>query len=98
MPIVVHPQSREYIHVPITADVALGTQPVQVAVLPTADQEIAEADWWTAEWTPTGARVLIGPGSLHVLPVGAHWVHVRVDDGTERVVLFAGRLPIGYAA
>lgn len=87
--------SVEYLKVPITApaDVTLGTQTVEMAVLSPETRPI-EDDWNTAEWADsTTARLLLGPGALP-LAAGTYKVWLRLTDTPEVPVLTAGTITV----
>lgn len=84
--------SREYIHVPVTGG-SLST-PVELAVIPSTQEEPASGDWRTAVWDGTTAKLLIGPGGTLTLADGIYRVWVRVTATPEIPVLRSGLLEI----
>lgn len=82
--------SVEYLNVPVTSDVTLDAQPVELAVV---QGQPAEDDWQTAAWqgsagTTRTARLepFIPPGT------GTYSVFVRITDSPEVPVFRAGRI------
>lgn len=84
--------SKEYLKGAVTASVALDTQAVEVAFLPTSQAAPDGAtSWIAAAWdgvagTTRSWRLLIGPGTAAALSPGQHAVWVRVTDVTEQPV------------
>lgn len=81
--------SLEYLHVAVTADVALAALPVEIA-LTTSSGAPAEDDWHAAEWADGVARILVGPGEVELEPRTLYTAWVRVTSSPERPVLEAG--------
>lgn len=87
--------SRQYVKVPITAEVSgssydpTGDQ-VDLAFV-TVGAQPGDSDWVTGSWEIIAAipyaRVLIGPGGQKVLGGGFYDVYVRVTDDPERPVI-----------
>lgn len=81
--------STEYLHGPVTANVTLDTQVVEVAfVTPSSAVPDSSTAWVTAEWegdpgTTRTWRVLIGPATTSPLAAGSYAVWVRVHDAPE---------------
>lgn len=81
--------STEYLHGPVTANVALDTQVVEVAfITPSSATPNDTTSWVTATWEGGAAttrtwRVLIGPGTPAPLAVGSYGVWVRITDTPE---------------
>ena len=88
--------SLEYLPIQIGADVPLGTQPVEVAILADEDAEPGESDWKPAEWASDDKTVLIliGPGGEIELSRGRWYVYVRIDAPPEKPVIYAGPLTV----
>lgn len=90
--------SKEYLHVEVTSDVSLDTQPVEFAFL-TAGSPDGATVWTAAEWEGTAgttrtARLLIGPSASVELTAGSYAVWVRITDTTEAPVRNAGSITI----
>ncbi|MFC9268939.1 hypothetical protein ACFTXJ_14350 [Streptomyces zhihengii] len=88
--------STEYLHVAVTAPVGtdLTGTPVRIAVIG-HDGNPTSAEWKTAEWVGTHARLLIGPDSGLVLTRGTYLVWIAVDPpGAEHIVRRSGTLNI----
>jgi hypothetical protein len=83
--------SVEYLHVPITG--ATSGMPVEIAIVARAAQPV-DADWKTAMWDGSDAKVLIGPGTPLALTLAVYSVWVHIDAGTEQPVLRAGFVQI----
>lgn len=98
MAISISVESREYIHVSVTADVTLDTQTVEFAfTLATTIDDTATwipAEWEGAAGTTRTARLLIGSGSANALSVGNYTVWVRITDLTEAPVRSAGTVKV----
>lgn len=81
--------STEYLHGPVTANVTLDAQVVEVAfVTPSSAVPDASTSWITAAWEGSPGltrtwRVLIGPSTTAPLAAGAYGVWVRVHDTPE---------------
>jgi hypothetical protein len=88
--------SSEYLHITVTAttdgDPLTITTPPQIAVIP-GNNNPHDADWITATWTGTTARIRLGPGGLQLDP-GTYWAWVRFTAGSEQPVYRAGRIRI----
>lgn len=85
--------SREYVKGPVTSDVELDTQTVEVAVLGTTEQPDETTTWVAVSWDPDTPvattrpwRMLIGPSSPNPLTPGTYALWVRVTGVTEMVV------------
>lgn len=83
--------SVEYLHVPITG--ATDSMPVEIAVIG-RDAEPVDADWKTAIWDGSDAKILIGPGTSLALADAIYSVWAQVTAPPEKVVLKAGLLRI----
>jgi hypothetical protein len=90
--------SLEYVRVSVDATregVAYdpSSDPVELAFL-VGGAVPGDSDWLAAEWELVGgfafARLLVGPGGGHVLPVGTYSVWVKVTDDPEVPVKRAG--------
>ena len=86
-------ESKEFLHVPITATSALSGYPVQMAVIAYGADPV-EGDWKTAAWDGTDAKILIGPGSTLVLAEATYGVWVRITTAEEKPVLYSGAVRI----
>lgn len=85
--------SREYVHIPVTG--GSNSTPVELAVIPSTQEEPATGDWHTADvWDGTTAKLLIGPGGTLTLADGTYRVWVRVTSAPEIPVLRSGLLQI----
>jgi hypothetical protein len=83
--------SREYLHIPWTADTDLDDQTVECCFLDTKKAPDVDTTWVSCSWTgdkgeSRTARVLIGPGSDNELAEGSYSVWSRLTDSTERPV------------
>lgn len=88
--------STEYLHVPVTAPpgVDLTGAPVKVAAVLHRNNPVG-AEWKTAEWSASEARLLVGPGSDLVLTRGDYRVWVSVDPpGAENITRMSGHLGV----
>ena len=93
---VIPASSTEYLHIPVIppAGVDLTGAPVKVAAVAHRDNP-AGAEWKTAEWDGTEARLLIGPTSTLVLTRGDYRVWISVDPpGSENITRKAGVLSV----
>lgn len=84
--------SVEYLHIPVTGDYTT-SMPVFIAVV-TADSEPVSADWKTAAWDGTDAKILIGAGTTLVLAEGLYGAWVKITATPEVPVIFAGAVRI----
>jgi hypothetical protein len=90
--------SVEYVHVPVTSDVQLDTQAVQIVFLGATASPTDATTWNDAEWegsagTTRSARILIGTGSdVGELAAGTWSVWVKVTDTPEVPVRSAGTI------
>lgn len=83
--------SVEYLHVPITG--ATDSMPVEIAVI-ARNARPASADWNSAMWDGSDAKVLIGPGTALALSAATYSVWARITASPEKPVLKAGLLQI----
>lgn len=94
---VIPASSTEYLKIPVTAapGVDLAGTPIRIAVVAHANNPI-NAEWQTAEWVDSEARILIGPDSgALTLTHGNYRVWISVDPaGAENIVRQAGVLVI----
>jgi hypothetical protein len=77
----------------------LSAQPVLIAVQPVRVVPNGSTTWRTATWvgaagTARAARILIGPSTPNVIPVGEYDVWSKVTDNPEIPETFHGRLTI----
>ena len=95
--------SKEYVRVPVEArESGSVVNPtgdlVQMAFIPDSARQPASGDWKSAVWETDGtiyyARILVGPGTSAVLPVGAYRVWVKITDSPEVPARPAGSLVI----
>jgi len=89
--------SLEYLPIRIGAEIPLGTQPVEVAILSDQDDDPEESDWKPAAWDNDDLTVLalIGPGGgVLTLTPGRWYVYVRIDAPPEIPVIYAGPLTV----
>jgi hypothetical protein len=85
--------SKEDVFVRWGAD-AIG-QPVQIAIVPVAQGEPADDDYFAATWAGDEATLLIGSGTAVVLAPGEYVVWSRVTVGGRRPVRRSGLLTVG---
>lgn len=84
--------SVEYVRCLVTAEVALGTQTVSLAVV-APDTEPASGDWKAGSWDGDYAQLLVGPGQAVTLQPGTTYqVWVKISDPPLAVVRRAGPL------
>lgn len=79
--------SVEYVKVLVTADVVLSSLAVEMAVI-TGTADPAPADWQTASWSGSYARLLVGP----LVAGTSYTVWVRVTSTPEVPVMESGLL------
>jgi hypothetical protein len=89
--------STEYLHIPVTAPagIDLDGTPVRIALVAHGNNP-TPAEWQTAEWAGTEARLLIGPdgGTLTLTPSNYRvWIAVDPPGATD-IVRLAGTLTI----
>lgn len=89
--------TTEYVYVPVTADVSLNAQPVEIAIIPVTQEEPAEEDWYTAAWAGAAgltrsAKLLVGPDETVTLVDGKYTIWARVTDTPKVPVLKSGLL------
>lgn len=93
---VIPASSTEYLHIPVTAPegVDLSGTPVRIAVVAHRTNP-TEAEWRTASWDGTTARLLVGPDTDTVLTAGDYKVWINIDPpGGENIVRKAGILSV----
>lgn len=85
--------SEEFIHVKITTDTDISLDAVSFAVI--TGTEPVDGDWFDGVIVGTGARALIGPGSVRgELPTGRLGVWVKIHDVPEVPVKLAGYIQV----
>lgn len=85
--------SKEYLHVPVTANASLAGYGVEMALVGYG-AEPGSGDWKTAVWDSTNAKMLIGLGTQTALIEGVYGVWVRITTAEERPVLYSGAVRI----
>jgi hypothetical protein len=88
-------ESKEYVEASVTADVELGAQVVEFAIL--AGAPVDGTTWTAGAWIGTAgttrtARILVGQGGTLDPGPGNYTVFVRVTDTPEIPVIPAGSL------
>lgn len=84
--------SIEYVKVPVTANVVLGSQAVHMAIVST-NLEPTSGDWKTAGWDGSSVRILVGPGQTISLTARTDYVvWVKIAASPETPVLKSGTL------
>lgn len=85
--------SVEYIKATVTGNYT--TSMAVVMAIVTADSEPVSADWKTAAWDVTDAKILIGTGSaVGALVEGLYDVWVKITATPEIPVIRSGRIKI----
>lgn len=75
--------SKEYITIPVTADVNVLDDTVAWAF---TDPDVDPTSWTSGDWvagTPPKARILVGPGGSVTLTKGLRDVWLKVTDSPE---------------
>lgn len=84
--------STEYLHIPVTADVATSGFPVHVAIIPPGSDP-GVSDWKVAAWDGDEVVVLVGPSqSIALTGHTTYVVWVKVTAGIEIPVMRSGIL------
>lgn len=86
-------ESKEFLHVPVTATSSLSGYQVEMAVIAYGADPVS-ADWKTAAWDGTDAKILVGPGSALELAEAIYGVWVRITTAEEKPVLYSGAVRI----
>lgn len=82
-------ESKEFLHVPVTATASLSGYQVEMAVIPYGADPVS-ADWHAAAWDGINAKILVGPGSALELAEAIYGVWVRITTAEEKPVLYSG--------
>jgi hypothetical protein len=81
------------------AGVTLSAQAVAIAVQPVRVRPNGDTTWRTAAWAGTAgvaraARILIGPATSNVIPLGEYDIWTKLTDNPEIPEVYHGRLSI----